>query len=384
MPRARSDDLHFVHVSSFYSSHGGGLEAVATQLATRIARRGYRVTWHAGGSIEGVPSQRTLTLKPASFWDPVESWFGAPVPLWSPGAVRSLWRSVESADLVHVHDYLYSGSLAALIAARRLGRTTVVTQHIGAIPYQNKIARGLLDLSNRWLGRHMLSHSDRVIFVGSGVREYFEGFTSFPTAPALIHNGVDNEIFAPIGHDERLAIRRQLGLQAQRPVLLFVGRFVEKKGLKLLESAARSIPEADWIFLGWGPMSPRNWQLSNVVVLENLRGRQLVPWYQAADLFVLPSYGEGFPLVVQESLACGTPVAVSAEIASTLTGADTSCVYSLAERDQTAAIKMIRDLVHCPNVLQQARAAAVELSRQWSWENAVDHYLEIYLQLCEK
>ena len=51
-------------------------------------------------------------------------------------------------------------------------------------------------------------------------------------------------------------------------------------------------------------------------VHRNLSQAELPPLYQAADLLVLPSVGEGFPLVVQEAMACGTPALVGDETAA--------------------------------------------------------------------
>src|SRR5205814_6946303 len=55
-------------------------------------------------------------------------------------------------------------------------------------------------------------------------------------------------------------------------------------------------------------------RLPNVILFSGLSGAALASLYQASDVFVLPSKGEGFPLVIQEALACGLPVVCSAEL----------------------------------------------------------------------
>jgi len=78
---------------------------------------------------------------------------------------------------------------------------------------------------------------------------------------------------------------------------------------------ARIRPEITWVFAGWGHLNPADWDLPNVVVFSDLAGSSLAALYQASELLVLPSKGEGFPLVIQEALACGLPVVCSAETA---------------------------------------------------------------------
>ena len=107
-----------------------------------------------------------------------------------------------------------------------------------------------------------------------------------------------------------------LGLPVEGRIVSFVGRFVEKKGLHIIERLARARPDLTWALAGWGPIDPLAWGLPNVHVFAGLQGPSLVPFYQASDAFVLPSTGEGLPLVMQEALACGMPVICGAESAA--------------------------------------------------------------------
>ncbi len=214
--------------------------------------------------------------------------------------------------------------------------------------------------------------ASQVVFVGRPVKEYFERFATFKRPPRLITNGVDHDVYHPVMPHVSIGPLR----------CLFVGRFVEKKGLALLKHCV-DLPGLHWTFVGWGPLSPRSWAPlpERVEVYENLRGQEVVPHYQSADLLVLPSSGEGFPLVVQEALACGTPVLVSVEVAAALPMADSQCIFSvdLSGKDAASALRdRIRYLERDRALVTGAREKAVALSRQWSWDTCIDQYWEIY------
>ena len=96
--------------------------------------------------------------------------------------------------------------------------------------------------ANRTLARQVLGGSDRCIFISTKVQNYFGEFVRFKAAPLYIPNGIATDIFQPVDRLARRRLRAGLGLSPDKPVLLFVGRFVERKGLKVLRSLAEHLP----------------------------------------------------------------------------------------------------------------------------------------------
>src|SRR5262249_49947924 len=156
---------------------------------------------------------------------------GFPYPIWGPISLCKLVRAVARADAVHLHDCLYLGNVVAFVAARLLRKPVIVTQHVGEVPYQSRVLRTLLALANRTLGRLALGGADRCVFISPKVRDYFGRFVRFRAPPLYRPNGVATEVFSPVVVEERKRLREKLGWPGDRLVLLFVGRFVEKKGL---------------------------------------------------------------------------------------------------------------------------------------------------------
>jgi glycosyltransferase involved in cell wall biosynthesis len=202
----------------------------------------------------------------------------------------------------------------------------------------------------------------------------------------MIPNGVDIEIFVPAKEQQRQSIRDELGLPPEKPVFLFVGRFVEKKGLPILQQLAQRFQSVHWAFAGWGSLDPSLWELPNVTVFRDRRGIQLTPIYQSADLLVLPSKGEGFPLVVQEAMACGTPVMVGSETAQACSAAKYLMFSEDVEGENTVEqwSRKIENLLQDSSLLTPLRPKIGEFAQQhWHWQRCADRYHQIFQKLTD-
>jgi glycosyltransferase involved in cell wall biosynthesis len=372
--------------SAYFESHRGGIEIVAGRLARELQRCGAEVTWFAADA--SPPPERSSgsgTSVSIGAWNVTERRLGLPLPLPGPRGVATIWREVEAADAVLLHDSLYPTNILAMLAARWYGKPVLLAQHIAAVPYSNPVLRGIMGAANAMVARPMLVTADQVVFISAAVAARFSR-VPFKTAPRIIFNGVDTNVFRlpPPGFDKAGA-RLAMGLPVDRPVVLFVGRFVEKKGLHLIEQLARQRPDLTFALAGWGPIDPADWRLANVHVLSSLQGPSLAPLYQSSDAFVLPSVGEGLPLVLQEALACGLPVICGQETAAAdpLAGELIEGVAIEGADPDTATVALAEriDQVLAENARAQDEAASrarhgYVLSR-YSWPEAAGAYLSI-------
>ena len=364
-------------LSHYFGAHGGGVEAVAAEMANGLAARALEVTWMAADADSPPPPREGLETRPMSAWNAIERRTGVPFPLWTPRAVTDLHHAVGLHDVVFVHDALYVPNLLAIAAARRAGKPVLLVQHLGDVPYRNPLLHGLVRLGNASAGRWAMRSAQRIVFISPTVERWFlDRRPSLAPRCEVIANGVDTTLYAPRDGTQREEARRQL-IGEDRPLCLFVGRFVAKKGIPLLRELARRMPAAVFAFAGTGPLDPTALGTSNVRVLGRLTPAALARWYAAADCLLLPSFGEGFPLVVQEGLACGLPALVGADTAAAFPqfgGALQGLPVTGKPDDLALWHEAINARLAAPTDDAQRFASAALAASLWSWDRSLDRY----------
>jgi glycosyltransferase involved in cell wall biosynthesis len=222
--------------------------------------------------------------------------------------VRRLHQSAE-IDCIDAH-FVYPDGLAAVLLGKTLGVPVTVSARgtdINLYP-SFKLIRPMI----RWT----LSQAAGVIAVSGALKEAMVKLGVDSDKIRVIPNGVDAELFHLMDRDEA---RRKLNLPPEVPLLVSVGALIRPKGhLTLIRAFARIAPrhpELKLYLLGEGPLRSELESLVHELSLQDrvrLLGKrpndELPQWFNAAELSLLTSEREGWPNVLTESLACGTPV----------------------------------------------------------------------------
>ena len=208
--------------------------------------------------------------------------------------------------------WVYPEGAGALQAARALG----VPGIIGALGTDIHMRSGL----NAWLTRRTLQQADAIITVSEAMTKYtIAQHRVRPERITTIVNGFNTGVFH---RRPRESTRQKLGLSPDEPVILYVGRLIEAKGLGELMAAFQTVlqhkPQAQLVFAGEGAMKAdlmarieqQGWK-ANVRLLGGLPPSEVADWMSSADVLALPSWSEGYPNVLVEALACGCPVVAS-------------------------------------------------------------------------
>jgi glycosyltransferase involved in cell wall biosynthesis len=241
---------------------------------------------------------------------------GVPFPIFSPSLWLQMMHHVRAHDLVLAHSHLFLTSAAAVTAAYRVGKPSLILQHNTYVEYSWPWSL-LEDVADQSLGRWTLKMAGRRLAVSDAAARYVQSLAPGPTS--LLRNGVDTQRFQPVaGEEEKQHLRARLGLDPGAFVVFTVRRLSLKNGVDTLLEAALRLRDRKGIQIviaGSGPdrhaieRYVTRHGLASVRVLGFVGDAELVDWYHAADLFALPSKsGEGMPMVVLEAFASGLPV----------------------------------------------------------------------------
>jgi glycosyltransferase involved in cell wall biosynthesis len=210
-------------------------------------------------------------------------------------------------DLIDAH-YFYPDGVAAVLLGRALGKPVVITARgtdINLIP-------------NFPIPRRMIVYAARnaagIIAVSQALKDALVALGIAADRITVLRNGVDLQMFTP---GDRDTARRELAVAGR--TLLSVGHLIERKGHDLTIAALPRLADCRLLIAGEGSEHSRLKALaSRLGVAERVRFLGAVPHdrlrsaYLAADALVLASSREGWPNVLLESMACGTPVVASA------------------------------------------------------------------------
>jgi glycosyltransferase involved in cell wall biosynthesis len=182
----------------------------------------------------------------------------------------------------------------------------------------------------------------------------------------LLRRAVDTKLFHPSKRDE--ALRASWGVDADTPVVLYVGRIAPEKNLELAVDTFRAIqqvaPKARYVWVGDGPARAALQAAHPDFIFAGMkRDEALAAHYASADLFPFPSLSETFGNVILEALAAGLPVVAYAEGAAREHLFDGDNGYRIASGDArafTAAAVTLAADIHLIRHLGQAATASVE------------------------
>ena len=290
------------------------------------------------------------------------------------GALSQLRDEGFDFEVIDAH-YYYPDGVAAAILSRWFDRPLSITARgsdvnlIGDFTWPS------------WLMKMAARRAQASIGVSEALVDRMQALGFDAKKLIAMRNGIDLQRFYP---GDRAELKVVLGL-AQRPVLLTVGNLKETKGQRLIIKSLPLVlsiyPDALLVVLGDGPDAAALRELAKGMNLAKqvrfigaMQQEQLCRWYSAADVLVLASSSEGWPNVLLEAMACGTPV-----VASDVGGVreivrDLRVGRVFLQRDEKSIAQAICEVLDQCSTVAEIR----KYSEQYSWDETSRSQAELF------
>jgi D-inositol-3-phosphate glycosyltransferase len=382
----------------------GGMNVYVVELARRLAGLGSEVEIFTRATRSELPADVVLT-DGVTVRHVVAGPFEGLAKEDLPGQLCAVTRGVLRVearhepgyfDLVHSH-YWLSGQVGSL-AAERWQVPLVHSMHTMAKVKNAALAEGdSPEPSARVIGEEQVVElADRLVAnTPDEAAQLVDLYGADPAKVASVFPGVDLDLFTPAS---RLAARRRLGIRSDAHVLLFVGRIQPLKAPDMLLRAAALLLAEDQSLRdrlvvavvggpsGSGLVHPthlddlaRSLGIRDVVrFMPPVAQRDLVDWYRAATVAVVPSYNESFGLVAVEAQACGTPVVAAAVGGLRTAVSDGRSGVLVPDHDPRSWAAELGALLRAPDRLATLGAGAIRHAAGFGWPATASAMLDVY------
>lgn len=281
-------------------------------------------------------------------------------------------------DIVHAHWMLPQGFLA--VCFKKLLRPklrVMLTVHGSDI---HRFDHWLVNS----LRRFVLRNVDMLTVVSQAIKEKIDALDC--SRKVFVYPmGVDTHLFTPQRKD--LSIKDKYDIEG--PMILYVGRLIQQKGIVELVGAMPSIlnhfPGAKLVVVGAGNLSGEMASkcmaldiADSVIFIGATSQNKLPPFFATANVFILPSYSEGFGLVIVEALSSGTLTIASDLPAVRAIIEDNKTGFLLKNQESHVIARKLINVLEAENELKEVKHRGREwVINNFDWEIVATNYLKL-------
>lgn len=305
--------------------------------------------------------------------------------------------SANNFDLVHSHTWY--ANLAGHLAALTSNIPHITTAHSlePKRPWKADQLGGGYQVSS-WIESQAYRAATRVIAVSEGMKKDVLECYPFvdPEKVAVIHNGIDVEVFRPT-FDE--AVLAKYGVDPSRPIVLFVGRITRQKGLIHLLRAAKQLQSGVQLVLA--ASSPDEKIIGDEVAAavaefkterpddivhidKQVSKTELITLLSHATVFACPSVYEPLGIVNLEAMACETPVVASAVggIPEVVVDGVTGLLVDYTPDDisdfENRFAIALNKILSSKNAKEMGAAGRIRVAKDFAWESIAKKTIDLY------
>ncbi|MCL0090494.1 glycosyltransferase [Dehalococcoidia bacterium] len=304
--------------------NSGGPLIVCYDLSKELVRRGHRVSVYTTDVLDGKTrireKEETIDGILVKRFKNLSNSITYKYRLFiSPSMISVIRNNLKDFDVVHLHDYYSIQSIIVHHYAKKYNIPYVLQAH-GSLTtfFQKGMQKRIF---NAIWGYRILRDTSKVIAITKTEAEQYKSMGVNKNKIEIVPNGID--LFEFDNLPARGEFRKKWGINDSQKVILYLARIHKIKGPDLLAKAfaelLRNLNNVKLVIAGPNDgylpslkKSIADLEISNKVLFTGpLYGEDKLKAYVDADIYVLPSIYETFPISVLEACACGTPVIVT-------------------------------------------------------------------------
>jgi glycosyltransferase involved in cell wall biosynthesis len=377
--------MRILHIIQSPYLERGGPTKVASDLTEALVKKGMKISLFA--PIENGRGQNLIHPKGVDLKLFRVSFFTKLWSPFSPALAYACQKEIENFDIIHVHEIWNHSLLGAYRAATRGRKPYVVTIHGTLEPWCLSQKAFKKKIYSALVLKRVLRKASALHAITEGE---VKGISAFVDNRKLcvIPNGVNLEDFRDLPAREE--IEKAYPELSGKKVILFLGRIHPKKGLNILAKAFGAIlkKRRDIQLVIAGPddcgyksnierILNEESALDNTTFTGMLTGADKLAALSGADVFVIPSYSEGFSMSILEAMACGLPVIITRqcnfqEVAKAGAG-------EVIEPNVAQLEKVLIKLLNNPKVcIEMGKRGKRLVEDKFTWDKIASQMMEVY------
>ena len=309
---------------AFVPSKFGGIKAVSYNLSRILVKRGHEVTVYTTDAdigysrLKSVHSIRNKEGIDVRYFRNLSNLLSWKHHLFLPiGMVFAIRKNITNFDIIHLHDYRSFLCVITHHYAKKHRIPYVLQAHGSVLPlFQKQRLKKIFDL---FLGYKILRDASKVIALTKTEAEQYKKMDEDKIE--IVPNGIDLSEYEDL--PKRGVFRKKYEIRNNERIVLYLGRIHKIKGINLLvvvfSDLVKEVDNVKLVIVGPddGFLSTLKRQIEDLKIADKilftgpLFENDKIKVYVDADVFVLPSVYETFPITVLEACACGTPVIVT-------------------------------------------------------------------------
>lgn len=297
--------------------------------------------------------------------------------LFNPGIINELKKN--RYDAIIVKGYAFASYWLAFYAAY-ITKTPMILTGEPPTPWKSKIRILVTQTIKRMFMPYLLGMASAILFIGKKSKEFYLFYRKdIEYKLFFCPFSIDNEYYlqkAEEYRDKKVQLKEELSIPLDYPVILFLSKLIHRKQPMLLLKAFHGLKTpANLIFVGSGRRLKilkryvKQHDLKHVYFFGFQNYSQVPKFYAISDIFVFPSLGESWGLVINEAMCFGLPIVTTDKVMSIYDLVyDGKNGYIIEAHNKGIFIKALEDLLNYPEKREMMGRISKQIIKQWNYD----------------